>query len=47
MLQKDISDNMAIGANGATAILSNIQGDGPVRLLTHCNTGSLATAGYF
>lgn len=44
--QKDIADNRAIGANGAEAILSNINGDGPVRILTHCNTGSLATAGY-
>lgn len=46
MLEKDISDNQAIGENGAAAILSRIQGDGPVRVLTHCNTGSLATAGY-
>lgn len=45
MLQKDISDNMAIGTHGATAILSNVQGEAPVRVLTHCNTGSLATAG--
>ncbi|XP_055680047.1 methylthioribose-1-phosphate isomerase [Lutzomyia longipalpis] len=46
MLQKDISDNMAIGSHGAAAILSNVAGDGPIRVLTHCNTGSLATAGY-
>lgn len=46
MLQSDIADNMAIGANGAKAILSNTQKDSPVRVLTHCNTGSLATAGY-
>lgn len=44
MLQKDISDNKAIGRNGATAILANSR-DGPIRVLTHCNTGSLATAG--
>ncbi|TMW51786.1 hypothetical protein DOY81_003124 [Sarcophaga bullata] len=46
MLQKDISDNKAIGANGAKAVLENAKKDGPVRVLTHCNTGSLATAGY-
>lgn len=45
MLAKDISDNKAIGTHGAEAILGSIQGDGPLRILTHCNTGSLATAG--
>lgn len=45
MLQKDIADNMMIGTNGANAILADVTGDGPIRLLTHCNTGSLATAG--
>lgn len=44
MLRKDIEDNRAIGTNGANAILQNT--DGLVRILTHCNTGSLATAGY-
>lgn len=46
MLSSDISDNMAIGENGARNILSNVPGDNLVRILTHCNTGSLATAGY-
>lgn len=46
MLQKDISDNKAIGTNGAKAVLESSGKDGPVRVLTHCNTGSLATAGY-
>ncbi|XP_012264881.2 methylthioribose-1-phosphate isomerase isoform X2 [Athalia rosae] len=46
MLEKDITDNIAIGHHGAQAILNNGAGDGPVRVLTHCNTGSLATAGY-
>lgn len=45
MLVKDISDNKAIGSYGSEAILKNITGDGPVQILTHCNTGSLATAG--
>lgn len=52
MLEKDIADNRAIGAHGAKAILDHVAetagaaGAGPVRVLTHCNTGSLATAGY-
>lgn len=45
MLEKDISDNKAIGNFGADAILSNMVNKN-VRILTHCNTGSLATAGY-
>lgn len=44
MLSKDIADNRAIGEYGASAILDGITGN--VRVLTHCNTGSLATAGY-
>lgn len=46
MLEKDIADNKAIGRHGAQAILNNGSGDNLVRVLTHCNTGSLATAGY-
>ncbi|XP_050670069.1 methylthioribose-1-phosphate isomerase [Leptidea sinapis] len=46
MLTRDIQDNKAIGQHGCDAILRNLEGDGQVRVLTHCNTGSLATAGY-
>lgn len=46
MLAADIADNKAIGENGAKEILLKIPGDNMVRILTHCNTGSLATAGY-
>ncbi|XP_045469423.1 methylthioribose-1-phosphate isomerase [Harmonia axyridis] len=46
MLEADIADNKAIGENGAKEILLKFPGDGLVRILTHCNTGSLATAGY-
>lgn len=46
MLTKDIEDNKAIGRYGREAILKSLVGDGSVRVLTHCNTGSLATAGY-
>lgn len=45
MLRKDIEDNKAIGTNGANSILENK--DGMVRVLTHCNTGSLATGNVF
>ena len=45
MLEKDISDNKAIGRFGAEDILKSV-GENSVKLLTHCNTGSLATAGY-
>ncbi|XP_022900020.1 methylthioribose-1-phosphate isomerase [Onthophagus taurus] len=46
MLNKDISDNKSIGDYGAKEILSHFSGDTNLRILTHCNTGSLATAGY-
>lgn len=48
MLAKDLADNQAIGTFGAEAILASASGgeqSGAVRVLTHCNTGSLATAG--
>ncbi|KAF2157581.1 putative translation initiation factor [Myriangium duriaei CBS 260.36] len=45
MLVDDVSDNEAIGKHGATWILEHSKGD-QVSVLTHCNTGSLATAGY-
>ncbi|KAG7211325.1 hypothetical protein KM043_010621 [Ampulex compressa] len=46
MLEKDIADNVAIGNYGAREILGKVPKDSLVRILTHCNTGSLATAGY-
>ncbi|KAJ8973574.1 hypothetical protein NQ317_001600 [Molorchus minor] len=46
MLAKDIADNKAIGDYGAKEILARVSGDHLVRVLTHCNTGSLATANY-
>jgi len=45
MFHDDVSTNKALGGFGAEAILSGSGGE-PVRVLTHCNTGSLATAGY-
>jgi S-methyl-5-thioribose-1-phosphate isomerase len=44
MLEKDISDNKAIGSFGADLFKS--AGKATLNVLTHCNTGSLATVGY-
>jgi methylthioribose-1-phosphate isomerase len=45
MLERDVSDNRAIGRFGAAAILKET-GKAKVNMVTICNTGSLATAGY-
>ena len=45
VLADDITDNKAIGDHGANKIL-DITGRDRIRVLTICNTGSLATAGY-
>ena len=45
VLADDITDNKAIGDHGAKKIL-DITGRDRIRVLTICNTGSLATAGY-
>ncbi|KAH0623999.1 hypothetical protein JD844_007252 [Phrynosoma platyrhinos] len=45
MLEKDLKDNRSIGDHGAHHLLQQI-GQDKVIVLTHCNTGSLATAGY-
>ena len=44
MLERDVADNKAIGNSGADDLLSRFP-EG-VRLVTICNTGSLATAGW-
>ncbi|GBG77364.1 hypothetical protein CBR_g23696 [Chara braunii] len=49
MLEEDVKSNMAIGDHGAQAICEDLKvkkGVDKFRILTHCNTGSLATAGY-
>ncbi|KAL6708705.1 S-methyl-5-thioribose-1-phosphate isomerase [Coniothyrium glycines] len=48
MLIDDVSDNQNIGKYGAEWIVKNTEAGkrGPVSMITHCNTGSLATAGY-
>ena len=45
MLAKDVSDNKAMGRFGAEHLLHLVKSE-KLRVLTHCNTGSLATAGY-
>lgn len=48
MLAADVAANRAIGSFGADALCAAVgKPEGtPIRVLTHCNTGSLATAGY-
>ncbi|XP_053574138.1 methylthioribose-1-phosphate isomerase [Bombina bombina] len=46
LLQKDVQDNRLIGDLGAQHILKTVNSTEGVCVLTHCNTGSLATAGY-
>lgn len=48
MLVDDVSDNQNIGKHGAEWIMKNTEAakKGPVSMVTICNTGSLATAGY-
>ena len=51
MMSDDVSSNRVMGGYGADALLAAVkargrgQGD-KIRVLTHCNTGSLATAAY-
>ncbi|KAL3942045.1 MAG: hypothetical protein SGARI_000396 [Bacillariaceae sp.] len=45
MLERDVSDNKAIGRFGAEAIVKKT-GKDKINLITICNTGSLATAGW-
>lgn len=45
LLDEDVRGNRAIGAFGADWILDRV-GDRPLRVLTHCNAGALATAGW-
>ena len=46
MLSSDIRHNRQIGEFGLEAIIKHLKIDQKVTILTHCNTGSLATAGY-
>ena len=44
MLRKDVSDNKSLGKFGANYLRSEF--NRPLKVLTHCNTGSLATCGW-
>ncbi|KAL6226809.1 PREDICTED: methylthioribose-1-phosphate isomerase [Fragaria vesca subsp. vesca] len=46
MLKEDVDTNKAIGSHGATFIQRHLENSKRICMLTHCNTGSLATAGY-
>ena len=47
MLERDVSDNKGIGDHGADILLKGrSDSEDGIRLVTICNTGSLATAGY-
>ncbi|PSM38500.1 S-methyl-5-thioribose-1-phosphate isomerase [Streptomyces dioscori] len=44
--REDVAANRAMGAFGADWLLKRVGVDRPLRVLTHCNTGALATAGW-
>ncbi|KAG8044112.1 hypothetical protein GUJ93_ZPchr0047g2824 [Zizania palustris] len=46
MLVDDVADNKAIGLHGAKFLQQQLGNSTHTSVLTHCNTGSLATAGY-
>lgn len=46
MLIDDVTTNKAIGSHGADTLRSLLKDSKSISVLTHCNTGSLATAGY-
>ncbi|CAK9144652.1 unnamed protein product [Ilex paraguariensis] len=46
MLKDDVASNKAIGSYGASFLQQQLKDFKSISVLTHCNTGSLATAGY-
>ncbi|KAI8336817.1 S-methyl-5-thioribose-1-phosphate isomerase [Chlamydoabsidia padenii] len=46
MLVDDVQDNKNIGKHGAEFIVNHVGNNKDISVLTHCNTGSLATAGW-
>ncbi|MFC3577244.1 S-methyl-5-thioribose-1-phosphate isomerase [Streptomyces yaanensis] len=44
--REDVEANRAMGAHGADWLIKRLGVDRPLRVLTHCNTGALATAGW-
>ena len=45
MFPDDVAVNKTMASHGSEHILNKYKQE-PVKVLTHCNTGSLATAGY-
>ncbi|KAB7495329.1 Methylthioribose-1-phosphate isomerase [Armadillidium nasatum] len=46
MLESDVTTNKTLSKFGCDFLLKELPDDNNVTVLTHCNTGSLATAGY-
>jgi methylthioribose-1-phosphate isomerase len=46
LIAQDEAANRALAAHGADWIRARVPGDAPIRVLTHCNTGSLATTAW-
>ncbi|GGV25174.1 S-methyl-5-thioribose-1-phosphate isomerase [Streptomyces spectabilis] len=46
VVEEDLAANHAMGRHGADWLLERLGRDRPLRVLTHCNTGALATAGW-
>jgi methylthioribose-1-phosphate isomerase len=47
LVKTDLETNKSIGKYGADAIMATIRNSQmKINVLTHCNTGSLATSGY-
>ncbi|XP_057949325.1 methylthioribose-1-phosphate isomerase [Malania oleifera] len=46
MLKDDVASNKGIGSNGSSFLQRQQHNSNKLSILTHCNTGSLATAGY-
>ncbi|MFG2638810.1 S-methyl-5-thioribose-1-phosphate isomerase [Streptomyces sp. NPDC048362] len=44
--REDVEANRSMGAYGADWLIERVAVDRPLRVLTHCNTGALATAGW-
>ncbi|WP_427923498.1 S-methyl-5-thioribose-1-phosphate isomerase [Streptomyces sp. cg40] len=44
--REDVAANRAMGVFGADWLVRRVRVERPLRLLTHCNTGALATAGW-
>ncbi|MFF7450730.1 MULTISPECIES: S-methyl-5-thioribose-1-phosphate isomerase [unclassified Streptomyces] len=44
--REDVEANRAMGRHGADWLLERVDVERPLRILTHCNTGALATAGW-